>query len=164
MKELTETLLGLSKSQMDLETEIKTMEAESKAKRKDLDALISSIADIMDELDVDEFKFKDGTKVSIKAAYYPTIKSNDFYDWMDDNDQGALIKRKVETKYDKEQDKEIQVLLQSMTDLGLTYDVSKTIHAQTLKSWARKALEAGDDIPESVEIFVKKQSKITDKK
>jgi len=83
----------------------------------------------------------DGKKISVKDSVQCAIPAPirpEAYSWMDDNGHGDLIKALISIKFPREE----RVMAEQVNA-----DLAESVHAGTLKAWAREELAQGHSLP-----------------
>lgn len=146
-----------------LESELKTAEAHARHLRE------VEIPEAMRELGTDLYRLPDGTVLSIEnqVKAYITTGAEDTvdnrpaaYEWLEQNGHGGLIKRTILVPFNKDEEAAATELRSRLSKefSGVRQDVS--IHAQTLTAWARRRLEAGEEVPDCISTHVMKVAKV----
>lgn len=111
----------------------------------------------------------DGRKVMISdtvRASLPKDRADEGAEWLASNNSGSLVKKKFTIEFNKNQEEkaaEFEEKLRSIPNCPV-YTREQSVHHSTLTSWARKKLEAGEQIPmELFGVHVAKKTKIKDK-
>lgn len=148
------TISSLAKEQVVLENEVKALEEELKVKKAELLRIqTQTLPDALSEAGVSGFTLDTGEQVIVKgfvSAKIPAKHEQQAYQWLEDNGHGDIIKTQitVDTGRDLELAREYQAILQ---EAGAEPSVGRSVHAQTLKAFVKKEVEAGESIP--LELF-----------
>ena len=139
-------------------------EARVKAAEKELEAAKASLRDIaehrfptlMDELGLTEFTTSNGLKVTVREkirASIPKAKEAEALAWLDDHDHSSLIKRQFIVDFHKGEDGWAKKFAADLRKRKREVRVNekKSVHANTLSSFVKEKLEAGEEIP--IELF-----------
>ena len=101
------------------------------------------------------FDLKDGSQIKIKDDIFcsiPVDKKADALKWLEENGHAGLIKHDVKVSFAKgeydEADKLIKVLNKNFKNIP--YDENSTVHAQTLKAFAKDQYKLGQTLPEQL--------------
>lgn len=103
-------------------------------------------------------KFKDYT-IELKAYKDTKVKDQEkFYNWLESNGYGDIIKEVLSANLRYSENKE--KAKKELEKLGIVYDVKKSIHPQTLKSFAKEVdlksnEEAGVEVVDGVITTIK---------
>jgi len=146
---VTEYVKQIKKIERDteiLEDHIK----ELKAKKKELTEVV--IPELFSEAGVSSLKLLDDTKVDVKPFYYARInrdKETEFFDWLQKNGHGGLIKSHFEVW--SRQGNLTTLLEEFCKHVGIEYQMKDDIHWQTLQKWYGEMCEKGIKI--NTELF-----------
>lgn len=111
------------------------------------------IPTLMDNLGMDKITLNSGHVIAVKESVHcsiPAAKKPEAFVWMDEHGHGDLIKAAVTAKFGRGDKDEAYNAVRALEALGVHPDLSETVHPGTLKAWARKELEAGRALPESI--------------
>lgn len=141
-------------------------EEEINSLKKQRDQLSTEIIPgIMDELGLSKLKLDNGLSISIQSDVQATISAankEEAYNWLRDNGLGSIIKNQVAVQFDKTQDAEAIALKEKLLMEGFGVSHTETIHAGTLKSTCREAVEKGINIPEDLfGLYIGKKTKVS---
>ena len=96
---------------------------------------------------------EDGSQISVKDDLFcsiPETKRAGALKWLEENGHSGLIKHDVKVSFAKgeydEADKLIEVLNKNFKDIP--YDERSTVHAGTLKTFAKERYSLGETLPE----------------
>lgn len=108
------------------------------------------LPDLMEELEVDSFAFKNGMKISLKETIRASISAKNAPEamaWLIENGHDNIIKRSVVADLEKEQltEDEEQLLAELREKFPVTDN--RKVHPQTLAAFVREMLEEGREIP-----------------
>ena len=99
------------------------------------------------------FDLEDGSQISVKDDLFcsiPETKRAGALKWLEENGHSGLIKHDVKVSFAKgeydEADKLIKVLNKNFKDIP--YDERSTVHAGTLKTFAKERYSLGETLPE----------------
>jgi len=99
------------------------------------------------------FDLEDGSQISVKDDLFCSIPENKragALKWLEENGHSGLIKHDVKVSFAKgeydEADKLIEVLNKNFKDIP--YDERSTVHAGTLKTFAKERYSLGETLPE----------------
>ena len=99
------------------------------------------------------FDLDDGSQISVKDDLFcsiPEDKRAGALKWLEENGHSELIKHDVKVSFAKgeydEADKLIEVLNKNFKDIP--YDERSTVHAGTLKTFAKERYSLGETLPE----------------
>jgi len=85
---------------------------------------------------------KDAVQCSIPAAQRPNA-----YSWMDKNGHGDLIKIALTAKFGRGESDMADEAFEALVDVGANPNQIESVHAGTLKAWAREELANGHSLP-----------------
>ena len=145
------TLADLAEKLRVAQQGIAKLEAELKAAQAvEVELRDKAIPDLMDELGMAEFETRSGFKIKIVENVFASIskdRKTRAHAWLDENGHGGMIRRKVLVEFNREQGDDAKKLA---TDLRGKYPAvaqELSVHGTTLKSWAKRMLTEGEDIP-----------------
>ena len=132
------------------QNEVKELEDSIKA-FKDRIRQISEqeIPDFLAEVGLSSFELDNGTKIKVEPfvrAHISKDRSKEAHAWLEDNGFGDIIKREVNCKFNKGDNKYVE-LKDKLDDLGQSYTTKESVHHATLNSFAKEQMEKGTDIP-----------------
>ena len=147
------TLSILANEMKQEEREIQKLEMlleKAKERHKQLSA--DEIPSYMADLGLTQFALTDGTKFKIVPIFdvrLPKERMEIADTWLEENGHTGLIKTKIDVSVSKLSEK-IAAIKQALDQIGIKYDIQKTIHYQTLNAWAREIEAEGMVIPENI--------------
>ena len=163
LEELTDFCL-LYKS---LQSELQELETKLKEKQKELeDVSRISIPNILNKLMLSELKLSTGEKIIVEEKIKASIaKKNTLLAYKNmilteggnkqaEEKVNSLFK--TETVLENSTDETLQILINE----GISYDLKRSIHHQTLSKYCRGLLESGKPIPEGIAVFQYQETKI----
>jgi hypothetical protein len=144
----------LTFQQTVLEDEIGVLEIQLKEKKRKLNDIEQrELPEAMDKVGLAEFKTKNGTKVSVKPFYnasIPVDRKDEALDWLEVNDHGGIIKTDVKVQFGKGEHEFAQSFLRfarGFNEHPVDPEMTRGVHAQTLKAFVREMMESGASIP-----------------
>ena len=160
MSELAK-LAKLADQQLAAEQVVFEREKELKQAQRELKELSEvQIPELMDELGIDGFETTSGLKITIKENIRASISKANLskaLQWLKDNGHGKMIQRTFSVV--PSDDDEAATLTQLLDKYEYS-DLPK-VHHQTLTSFVRNKLEAGEEIPmELLGVYRQRVSKI----
>lgn len=136
-----------------LDLRMKVAEAENhlaEMKRQYNAVAIGDVPNLMGELGLTEVHTQHGVKIyvtrEVQCKFIPEVKEKGL-DWLEDNNYGALIKHEVSVQFGKNSEAEVQRAISALNAAGFQPEVSKDVHAMTLKAWGKHQIEDGAPIP-----------------
>lgn len=146
---LAREMIKLEYSIADVEESLKALkDAHRKIQEGDL-------PEMMEAAGMGEFTLTDGRKISLSVETYANISKDneeDAYAWLRATGNDGIIKREITIKFGKGEDDKAQKLFNQLTKRKALADNSiigkQSVHPSTLKSFVRKCLEAGMEIPQ----------------
>lgn len=151
-----ETLVKLVRLAKEREAEVDRLEAELKAAKAAHRMVIETmLPDAMLQAGLRKYETADGHKVEVVPFVDCSIRSEfkrDAFEWLLAHGHGGIIKTEVTVKF-AAGDKEARSLAAKLATDGYTFDVDDSIHAGTLKKWAREALEEGATLPDFFSVY-----------
>lgn len=148
---------------ISLEGELEVLEKQLTDKKEQIKEVSEyKIPDLMDELDIDEFRLKGGLKVRIKPFYSGKIENPECYVWLDENGHADLIKGAIKVAYPRDFDKsKLRAIAQVARELGLSAENEEGVHHSTLNAWIKEMVESGQEFPrELFNVYVGRRTKI----
>lgn len=115
-----------------------------------------TLPDAILETGITEFKLEDGTIVSVKKDYYPSVKDankEDAYRWLSENGHD-IIKKEVKASFSKGQGAQADEAYDALINLGFNAVKGENIHFQTFRAWAKEVSESATPIPETINIHI----------
>lgn len=157
-------LSTLAKSLLEYEEVIQEMTEKLELKQLKLDELKRRLLpDLMRDIGVSEFKLTSGAKVTIRELIQANIKVENqpkAFAWLRENKFDSLIKNEVVAHFGMKEDKKALKLLRELIKKGYDSTHKESIHAGTLKVFAKEQLEAGNPLPDFFEIFEYREAKV----
>lgn len=104
----------------------------------------------MQELGMTKVKLESGETIEVKQdvfASIPAEKKESAYAWLEAHNFGGLIKTAVSVDFGRGELDEARGLFEKLREEGLAPDLSRSIHAQTLKAFLNEQIREGKDIP-----------------
>lgn len=161
--EVLANISELAKRQVQLENLVTRLEElQNKTKESLKNISERSLPAAILEAGLTEFKLEDGTKVSVKKAYYPSVKEenkHEAFSWLVDNGYD-IIKNEVKVSFTKGESAKAAEALAAIRGLGFQPVANESIHWQTFRAWAKEVMEKGIVIPESINVYVVDQASI----
>lgn len=148
---------GLAKEQLDAEAEVARLEEElRKAQEKVKDISEHRLPTLMEEAKMESFVTSDGLKITLREiirASIPEAGSEKAFDWLEDNGQGAMIKRQFVIEFGKSEDKWADKFERDLKARKRQLNVKrkKSVHSSTLSAFIREQLEEG--VPIDMRMF-----------
>jgi len=110
-----------------------------------------------------EIVMLDGSRVTIKPDTFVSIPEKsrkDAYDWLRQHGFGNIIEEEISVPLAKGAEQGT-VVVEYLKQNGFSFEMSQSIHYQTLKAWAKEQLERGTQLPQDLfSVFTKKIAKI----
>lgn len=148
-----EVLTGLAERQQKLEAEIEAKEEELKELQKQHREISwKHIPETMDALKMRKFELANGFTVSISEKLRVSVPAKnraDAYQWVEENDGQALVKRTMVIPFSKEQEKLARKFKRDCEQrkVKLPMEETKTIASPTLNKFLTDKLAEGVDVP-----------------
>jgi len=149
-------LSNLARKTKETELEIEELtESLAAAKQKFKFLVEDAIPSVMDEADQEYIRTFDGIEISVSDEVFASIPKplkDKAYKWLEENNQGGLIKRKfvVEfSKNDKEWADEFEDRLRGDNHKP-KFSKDMSVHWQTLNSFVKEQLKEGKNLPEDL--------------
>lgn len=127
-----------------------TKEAHEEAKRDHNALARTKLPDLMNEVQVDEFKLADGRKVELTIqveAKIPEDKEVAAFAWLRQQGEEAIIKRVISVSFPKGADRKAEQAKKALEKLGLQVDDGLGVHHSTLKATLKRLYEQGVQVP-----------------
>ena len=153
-----ETLMTLAETQLKLEKEFKDLETALEKKKHELkNVSMKRIPELMEALGLQDFTLTDGRKLTLKKIIITSIPKDTEYDafkWLRNHRYASLIKNKFEVEFSAKNTKEATRFRGQLNRRKVSLNVKEkmTVHASTLKSFVKTALEEGINLPDSIYI------------
>lgn len=147
-----ERLSSLAVEAKELEARIAQMTVDLAEEQGKLDKILKGhIPSIMEQLGLEEFKLKDGSKVTVKQDIKCGIteeRKPAAFAWLADNEYDGIIKTGIALAFGKGEIADAERAIEVLHEAGFgAAELDKSIHPSTLKSFVKERLEAGDNIP-----------------
>lgn len=147
---------GIASRAKEVEAEIDALEQQLKAKNAELEEIETKrLPDAMAAVGLKEFVLTDGSKITVKPEYHasiPKARKIEAFQFLRDNEFGALIKNELAIEFGKGQDEmadeAYERLKGEFPDIPVT--LGESIHAQTLKALVKEQFESGSPLPEDL--------------
>tara|TARA_B100000900_G_C20566664_1_gene711431 strand:- start:1246 stop:1806 length:561 start_codon:yes stop_codon:yes gene_type:complete len=107
------------------------------------------IPDLLAEVGLSSFELSDGTKIKVEPfvrAHISKDRAKEAHAWLDDNGFGEIIKKEINCKFGRGDNRFTEVLSQLDT-LGIDTTTKESVHHSTLNSFCKEQMEKGTDIP-----------------
>ncbi len=122
------------------------------------------IPELMDNLGWETITLKSGQKVAVKDAVQcaiPAAARPEAHAWLEKNGHGDLIKIAVTVKFARGERTKAEKIVRVMTKAGCAPSMAESVHAGTLKAWARVELENGRKLPgEFFKVHIAKETTV----
>lgn len=128
----------------DAEHQLKLLKAEERKINQE------EIPSLMENLGFEKITLKDGRTLSVKEAVQcaiPAAKKPAAYKWMDEHGHGDLIKIALTAKFARGERDVADEAFDALLDIGASPNQTESVHAGTLKAWAREELAQGRALP-----------------
>jgi len=125
-------------------------EALAKAKERVVDISEHQLVELMEEMGLEDFTTSSGFKAKLGTKIFASIpksKLTEALKWLDDHNEGGLIKTQLIAKFSRGKIHDARKLANDLITQGIDASASEAVHPQTLGAWARRQLEEGIDIP-----------------
>jgi hypothetical protein len=146
----------------DLAAKLKT------AQEKLRDLTWRQLPEMLDSMQLEEFKTKDGLKVTIKEEIDCGItqeKKVAAHAWLDENGHSGLLKRNVTVAFNRDQSEAAQELVEVLSTKFPGVAQNMNVHPSTLKAWIKEQLAEGKPLPlDLFGVFRHRVAKITQAK
>lgn len=108
------------------------------------------LPELMNEVGLSELTTKDGIEVSIAADVTCGISEANMtraVHWLAERGYDGIVKTEVSVLFGRGERDEANNLAQQLKDQGLPGHVTNSIHSQTLKSFVKERMAAGEAVP-----------------
>lgn len=137
----------------DLEVEQQT-ESLKQAKERQRHIAEVALPELMDEMGMETFTTSSGLKATVKTSVHASIPKTRLAEamtWLDKKGHGGMIKATVTVGFARDEQDEAKSLVNDLQEDGFAPKLAEGVHPSTLKAWAKKRLEAGEEI--DIELF-----------
>jgi len=161
------TAIRLAKAQYDLELEVAAAEAHLTAKKNQLRVVSEmDLPNAMIDAGMRVVVLDNGAKVELKETVVGYVKKEDeetFYEWMEENNFDAIIKRIVSVSFGKGQGETADRLREQILTIFPDVDLAdqRNIHHSTFAAWVREQHEAGTLLPDVLKVTELRKTKVT---
>ena len=138
-------LLAKQKEIQDAEIAMKELKRHERLLNQD------TIPQLMSNLGFEKITLSTGQQVAVKDSVQCSIPAPaklNAYSWLDKNGHGDLIKMALTAKFGRGARNQAENAQELLTDLGVSSDLAESVHAGTLKAWAREELGQGHSLPQ----------------
>lgn len=160
------SIANLAQEQLDYQDRIEKLNEELETARNGLkDIAERKLPEALNNAGISEFKLKDGSKITIKRGYFPSIADENIseaHTWLLENGHN-IIKDEVFVKFPKGCDEIVKQVMEAIMSLetGFAPERKSSIHWQTFRAWAKEQLEKGAEIPDTINIHTIDKAEIT---
>jgi len=108
------------------------------------------LPELFNEVGMEELKTRSGLPLKLSNKVFTNISKDrkpKAIAWLDNNGQGGMVKRVVKIDFDKTQEEKVKALLRLIGKGWPNHRVELDVHASTVKSFVKKQLEDGQEIP-----------------
>lgn len=161
-------LRGLAQELVDGEARIASLQQQlAEANAAYNDTRLKRLPDLMDELEIPEITLPGGVKVKMDTEIRAGIKDEHkekAHKWLEDNDNGNLIKRQVTIDFSKEEEGWAKKFMRDCAQRKkkLNLKMKKTVHNGTLTKFVKESLADGVDLPQDLfGVFRQRFAKVT---
>jgi len=124
-----------------------------------------TIPNLMQRLKMMSFTLEDGSEIKIKPDIKCSLtveKKPAALAWVRARGDDGIIRKELTLSFGKEDEENAKKAEKLLREQGFTPDIGENIHPQTLKSYVKERMEAGDNIPlDTFSVFEYKEAKIT---
>jgi hypothetical protein len=158
-------LSQLAQQALDIEDALAALDAKTKAEKERLRILYEhTIPEVMRDVGVKAFTMRDGSSLiveSVTDASIPVANRPAAYEWLRGAGHGGLIKNEVSVSLGKDNDTLAAEVVTKLEQMGLTVERKESVHASTLKAFAKEMIREGKHLPlDLLGIFVGVRAKI----
>lgn len=107
------------------------------------------LPEAMQEAKQEKLKTADGDEVELKETLYASIPKANLPKaimWLTSNNQGSIVKRKMELGFGKEEDQQAARCLSMLLEEGFTPTDVQSVHPQTLAATLRELISQGVEV------------------
>ena len=146
-------LSKLAQDQLDAIALVESLEQQLKDAKASLRAISEHrLPDLMDELELEEFKTKNGTEIKVGEAIRGSIPEDNkekAFAYLEETNNGKIIKNQFVIEFGKGDEAWAKKFQRDLNrrKKKLNTKVKKSVHPQTLYGFVREQLEAGVDFP-----------------
>lgn len=111
---------------------------------------IGKIPSLMAELGLSEVRTQEGARITVQREVYCKFAEGEKEHglvWLDTNGYGALIKHEVSVEFGKGEAERATLAINALKAAGFNPQDTTDVHPMTLKAWAKRQVEGGDEIP-----------------
>jgi hypothetical protein len=123
------------------------------------------IPEAMGNIGMRQFETQNGAEVEIEDVVTAKIAKSaqsKAFAWLEKNGHGGMIRRKVITEFNKDQEEAANGLTKDLKTKYPVVTVEKAVHSGTLKKWAKGMIKDGEKFPRKLfGVFTKQVAKIT---
>lgn len=151
---LDENKLGsvakLAKRQLLLERAVSDAEESLKRAKADLRKVQEGeLPEAMLAAGLDKIKLSDGTEVDVSESVQSSISRSNTaraYAWLREHGHGSIIKQSLHAQFPQENSARVERLARLLAKIAeAKVEVTESVHAGTLKAWARRQLSEGEE-------------------
>lgn len=162
------SLAGLAAEKARLENEIKDLEAMLAVQKEELKRITTKdLPDAMRAIGVNCIGLTDGSRIELETETYVSIPEKtreQAFEWLRANGHEGIIKNAVTCSFGKGQDDEAGDLVTFLESTGYSFDRKTTVHASTLKAWAKSMAEDGVELPPDIfSVYTETTAEVTKK-
>jgi hypothetical protein len=124
------------------------------AKAKLFSIATEDIPALMTEIGVKEITLETGEKVTVAldiASSITEANKENAFKWLIDNGYGSIIKTEVMVAFGKDELPKALALAEELTEKGLVPEMSRGVHASTLKAWLKERVLAEQEVKEEID-------------
>lgn len=153
----------------NLTNEIKALEDSLKDHKALLrEVTEGTLPDLMTEIGITSMELEDGTKLTLAEEVQAAITEANrqaAHQWLVANGYGSIIKTKVQVEFGAGEREEAVDMVDKLAAEHEAVTLDERVHAQTLKSFIRERLAAGEQVPMDLfSVFPRNVVKIRSKK
>jgi len=137
----------LTNKQIEIESAEKAL-AQLKAEERKIGQ--EEVPELMDNLGFTKIVLSTGETVTVADAVQcgiPAPQREAAYLWLDKHGHGALIKSAVTAKFARGEKDQAYDAVRALEAIGISPSLGESVHAGTLKAWAREELAQGHSLP-----------------
>ncbi len=151
---------------VDKQDEIIEMEIELKGlKREERKINQEEVPELMENFGIESITLPDGRKIAVRDSIQigiPAPVRDKAYGWLDKNGHGDLIKTLLTAKFNRGDKDSAHNAQKALAMMEINADLIESVHAGTLKAWAREELAQGHKLPASFfKVHVVKITKVS---
>ncbi len=146
----------LARKQVECELAVSRAEAALAEAKAELQGVAErELPDLLAEIGLTEIVLSSGRRVTVKETIRASIPKQyklAAHQWLEENGQGGLLKRKLIVAFNREQQEAAEALMHELRDRSEPMDVKSEMKVEpaTLRAFVTRMVTEGHDIPEEL--------------